>query len=101
MFNFIALQAKEKLIASLQSVEGGVVGGGAQEARLEELRLEREHVQAQLSAAAQQVTSLKTQLQVRPTQYMHHCEEGMLVPAGGGRPAQQRRRGSAGAAEGV
>ena len=57
-------QVKERLIASLQ---GGAVGGvgAAQEARLEELQLEREHLQAQLQASQQHAHSLRADMQVR------------------------------------
>lgn len=57
------LQAKEKLINSLQSGEGGAVGV-ASEAKLEEMRLEKEHSQAQLQTALQQIENLKTGIQV-------------------------------------
>ena len=56
-------QVKERLIASLQGGAGGGVGA-AQEARLEELQLEREHLQAQLQASQQHAHSLRADVQV-------------------------------------
>lgn len=56
------LQAKEKVIASLQ--EGGAgVSGSTHEATLEQLRLEKEAVRAELETARQQGEGLKAELQ--------------------------------------
>jgi hypothetical protein len=56
------LQVKEKLISSLQQSEssGGVVG----EARLEDSRLEREHLQEQLTSALHQLEGVRKDMQV-------------------------------------
>ena len=65
-FNFLIsfiIQAKEKLITSLQSGEG-VAMGGVTEAKLEEMRLEKEHLSAQLESALQGGESLRAELQV-------------------------------------
>ncbi len=53
-------QAKERLISSLQG--GGQ--DGAREAKLEELRLEKEHLQAQLQTAQQHIQNLQAEIQV-------------------------------------
>ena len=59
---YLFSQAKERLIASLQSGEGGP--GVAKEAKLEEVRLEKEHLLAQLNSAQQQIENLKADIQV-------------------------------------
>ena len=41
------------------------------EAQLEEMRLEKEHVQAQLHSAQQQIESCRTAMQVRLHVHMH------------------------------
>ena len=58
-----SVQAKEKLISSLQ---GGASGGAnaISEAQLEEMRVEKEHVQAQLLTAQQQLELCKATMQV-------------------------------------
>ena len=61
--SFVILQAKEKLISSLQG--GGESVQGVEEARVEEVRLEKEHVQAQLTNTLRQLEDVKKDLQVR------------------------------------
>ncbi len=56
-------QAKEKLITSLQSGEGGAMGV-VSETRLEEMRLEKEHVQAQLESTLQSLEGSRAEAQV-------------------------------------
>ena len=57
------LQVKERLITSLQSGEGGPQA--TYEAKLEEMRLGKEHLQAQLQTAHQQLENMKADLRVR------------------------------------
>ena len=54
---------KERLIASLQSGEGGPQA--PYEAKLEELRLGKEHLQSQLQTSQQQLANMKADLRVR------------------------------------
>ena len=58
----LSLQAKEKLISALQSSEGSV--GVAGEARLEEVQLEKEHLQAQLTDTLNQLERVRKDIQV-------------------------------------
>jgi chromosome segregation ATPase len=68
------LQAKEKVIASLQ--EGGVgVSGSAHKASLEQLRLEKEAVQAELETARLQGEGLRTELQEAEEQHSHEMTQ--------------------------
>ena len=55
-------QAKEKLISALQNSEGST--GTAGEARLEEARVEKEHLQAQLTNTLSQLERVRKDLQV-------------------------------------
>ena len=57
-------QAKEKLISSLQSGDGG--GSASHDAALEEARAEKFHLLSQLQSSQQQLESLRTELQVKP-----------------------------------
>ena len=41
------------------------MGGAANEAKLEEVSLEKKHLQAQLNSAHQQIEALRTDIQVR------------------------------------
>ena len=63
LYVVILYQTKEKLIASLQGGEG--TRSAVSEAQLEEMRLEKEHVQAQLHSARQQIEACKTAMQVQ------------------------------------
>lgn len=56
-------QAKEKLIEGLQQ---GSVGGtaGGESSRLEDMKLEKEHIQAQLTSALQQLQNTRRDMQV-------------------------------------
>ena len=58
------MQAKEKLLGTLQH-SGGESGTAASDVRLEEARLEKEHLQAQLTNALQQLERARKNLQVR------------------------------------
>ena len=58
---------KDKLIGSLQSGEGGP--HAPYEARLEELRLGKEHLQLQLQTSQQQVDNMKADQRVSEGEY--------------------------------
>lgn len=58
----VFVQAKEKLINALQHNEGSV--GVAGDARLEEVRLEKEHLQAQLTNTLTQLERVRKDMQV-------------------------------------
>lgn len=57
-------QAKEKLIQGLQGGGGGAGTGGAEDARVEEVKLEKEQLQAQLTNTCRQLEDVKKELQV-------------------------------------
>lgn len=54
------------MIHSLQAGGGGGAdSGGAEDARVEELRLEKDQLQAQLTTACRELEDVKRELQVR------------------------------------
>lgn len=57
------MQAKEKLLSTLQ--HSGEPGATASDARLEDARLEKEHLLAQLTNALQQLERARKDMQVR------------------------------------
>ena len=65
-------QVKEKLISSLQAGGGS---GPAHEAKLEELRLEKEHLQAELERTQQQWAELKEEFQETEERHAKETEE--------------------------
>ncbi|KAL5463617.1 hypothetical protein EMCRGX_G032531 [Ephydatia muelleri] len=69
------LQVKDKLIGSLQSGEGGP--HAPYEARLEELRLGKEHLQLQLQTSQQQVDNMKADQ--RDMEERHSAEVEQLL----------------------
>lgn len=62
MCHVVSMQAKEKLINALQHGEGSV--GVAGDARLEEVGLEKEHLQAQLTNTLNQLERVRKDMQV-------------------------------------